>query len=185
MTYRAGNLEHKRRAILDDFAPSVPQIDIETFVDSFLPSLPKGADVDAIGERLYHAGTLVASDPAGDLTSWSAFPKDPAKSGIRENETFEALGSIYDAIIGQSLYLSPAVTRLALNPDSAPYSDRTHQTRPDGYMILNETSIEGVTPVADKDHWEDIAATMEFKKSSTTAASIDVRTDCTISLVDC
>lgn len=48
------------------------------------------------------------------------------------------------------------------NPNRSPYSQRTHKTRPDGSMVLNESSVEGGRRNAH--YWEDLPVTMEFKK---------------------
>ena len=57
-----------------------------------------------------------------------------------------------------------ATSRLVLNPNCVPYSQRTYQTRPDGYMVLNKSSVENGK--CNGHYWEDLAVIMEFKSNS-------------------
>ena len=55
----------------------------------------------------------------------------------------------------------PASLQAILDLDRVPYSQRTHQTRPDG---LDMSSMEDGK--CNAHYWEDLAVTMEFKKKN-------------------
>ena len=164
--YRTGNLDGKRDAVLDDFAPSIPEIDINTFTESFLPPLPSQVDASEIFGELIDSSFLCSRGEQG--LYWAPFETEPTKSSLSEAATFIKFREIYDKVIENALETRTA--KLSLNPNRAPFSKRAHDTRPDGYMILREPSVEG----REKDCWEDVAVTMEFKKDNDEASCTDV-----------
>ena len=60
--YRIDNLNDKRAAVLDDFAPSIPELDMDMFIASLLPHLPALPDTKQIMWELIRAGDLVMID---------------------------------------------------------------------------------------------------------------------------
>ena len=77
-------------------------------------------------QNLVNSGDVVVNQ---EDFFWYVFPTDSASSGCTESNTFAELAKIYNMEnVPASL---PATSRLVLNPDRAPYSQRTHQTRPD------------------------------------------------------
>jgi hypothetical protein len=179
IAYRTGDLDDKRGAVLDDFAPSIPELDMDTFIISLLPPLVPDVDTEKIMENLIMSGDLVIGD--NERFFWSAFPTDPASSGCTENETFAGLAKIYSAVMKNvpSNLLVQATSKLVLNPNSSPYSQRTHQTRPDGFMVLNTSSVE--QGKLDVPYWADLSVTMELKKNNSNNDHSDV---CPASIID-
>jgi hypothetical protein len=116
---------------------------------------------------------MMDQDAGDERFRWSSFPNDPASSGLSETETFKTLAVIYDAVMSNGPANLQATSSLVLNPDCAPYSQRTHQTRPDAYMILDKSSVKGDKLEGDH-YWEDLAVTMEFKKSNSGSDRSDV-----------
>ena len=172
IAYRIGALNDKR-GVLDDFAPSIPELDVDTFIASLLPPLPDGVNIEEIVEELIGSNDLVML-PTAKRFYWSAFPTDPANSGSTENKTFAALINVYNAVmkdVPANLQANKAISKLVSNPDRVPYSQRTHRTRPDAYMILNESSVNSEHEYY---YWEDVAVTMEFKKSNSDNDRSDV-----------
>jgi hypothetical protein len=161
---------------VDNFAPSIPELDMDmdTFITSLLPHLPALPDIKQIMWELIKSGDLVMIDQGdNERFFWTAFATEPASSGCSENNTFAALAEIYEALMKHVPANLQATSRLVLNPNCAPYSQRTHQTRPDGYMVLNKSSVENGK--CDGHYWEDLAMTMEFKKSNSDNNRSDVR----------
>ncbi|KAF8637283.1 hypothetical protein AX17_002922 [Amanita inopinata Kibby_2008] len=135
-------IDNKRNAVLDGFGPSIPEIDCDTFFQSILPPFPSTNDTNTIWNRLIESRVLCYNADAKRLF-WSAFPNGPAKFGCSEDDMFDGLSNIYAAVIGAAPEDTAAIARLSLNPNQAPFSNRTHATWPDGYMMLTETSVKG------------------------------------------
>ena len=74
----------------------------------------------------------------------------------------------------EDLQALQATSRLVLNPNRAPYSERNHQTRPDGYMVLDKSSVPE-DGKSDVHYWEDLGMMMEFKKGNNNNDRSDVR----------
>ncbi|KAK2459542.1 hypothetical protein APHAL10511_008448 [Amanita phalloides] len=165
--YRTGNLSKDRDAVLDDF-PSIPEIDVKTFIQSFLPPLPLGVDIQSIFRSLSRSRRICRGQGG---FFWDVFATEPAKSAVAEGAEFDKLMEIHNAMVETAAMPEPMQTvKFCLNPNKVPFSNRTHDTRPDAYMILRRSPRIGS---CDKDRWENLAVTMEFKKANNDPARID------------
>ena len=95
--YCTGNLDRKRDTVLDDFIPSIPEIDLYTFIQSFLPPLSTEVDVKIILTELFKSQIPCFSDERHFF--WSAFATEPAKSSLSDTAMFKRLNEIYNNVI--------------------------------------------------------------------------------------
>ena len=87
IAYRIGDLNDKRDAVLDDFAPSILELDMDTFIASLLPQLPALVpDIKQIMLKLISSGDLVMIDQEdSERFFWTAFATEPASFSYSNN----------------------------------------------------------------------------------------------------
>ncbi|KAK2459545.1 hypothetical protein APHAL10511_008424 [Amanita phalloides] len=157
-------------AVLDNFR-SVQEIDIQTFITSFLPPCPSGINLQGIFRSLHYSlGLQRIRGHEGASYYWDVFETEPAAFTVAEGATFDKLMEIYNAVIEEAaISRETRITKLCLNPNKVPSLNRTHATRPDGCMILTRPCMGDHV----QDCWEDVAVTMEFKKRNDEFDCID------------
>lgn len=152
------SLGSKRKSVILNAGPHVPQISVDDFFENFLPkTVIKPFCLKAIHARVLE--TLYEHD------RWKSFPLDPGPSKAPEDEAFLGLVDIAKAVRDAALYCVPrlrAQTTFDNIPDSPPVANnRPNMTRPDGSFVRADAmSSDHKSP-----HWIDIAATGEYKKS--------------------
>ncbi|KAI6110909.1 hypothetical protein EDD16DRAFT_1522009 [Pisolithus croceorrhizus] len=157
--------------LLWDFG-EVLSVSLGYFKSAALPPLRQQINVNQIKESLQRDATVWSRDSR----RWAKFKTDPKKSGQSEDETFEPLSEVFDAVVGEASKTAgtPAKLRFASRPSEAPISERTNSTRPDAYLLLvdkkNVDIPEGKMAHTSKkspDSWDDIVVSFEFKKGNT------------------
>lgn len=154
-SYRNGTLDDRRKAVLEDIGPEIPEVGLDFFFENLLPSLPP-IDLDALIESLTNERIILSKSD-----KWTMIPKEPCNSKQHEIKMFSPLAEIFNAITRLALTQVPSLQQTLvrlLEPNEAPGSERMSMTRSDGYFILKET-------VENPDHlWYDLACTAEVKK---------------------
>lgn len=152
------SLGSKRKSVVLNAGPHVPQITVDDFFDNFLPKAHiKPTHLKAIQTRV-----LRTSYEDG---RWKSFPLDPGANKDPEDEAFLGLVDIANAVRDAALSCVPrlrAQTTFDNIPDSPPVANnRPNKTRPDGYFVR----ADAMSANYKNPHWVDIAATGEYKKS--------------------
>lgn len=159
--YRSGFADAQRNAILQDLGQTVPRGSLEYF-QSIMPPLRHEFDVDLIVESLIDSGDLVES--RGGLYVWREFRH--IKKAREDTMYNQPLKNIFEAIIDAAKKTSSTSAKptvcLINDGNKIPWSMRQGSTRPDGYLVLedSEESME------DKLLWYNIAVAFEFKTST-------------------
>ena len=178
VSYRSGDLEGGRTAVVTDLGPTIPEVTFQSFLSQLLPST---CDVPKTIQKLRQTGHIIRG-------RWKAFPKDPAKSAPLEDVTFAPLQGLFKRIIKCHSDVTPIAT-FVQNPHLIPWSERSNKTRPDGYFILQDPTPP-VTKAKGKEKekatgqevrvdevlvkWDDIVISAEFKKKSVPDSRDDV-----------
>ncbi|KAI6016909.1 hypothetical protein BKA83DRAFT_4329447 [Pisolithus microcarpus] len=161
--YRSGNLRFSSKAVLRDLG-EIPSVSLDYFESHALPPLPQGVDVTEIKESLRHAAVW-SKGPR----RWAVFKRNPKKSTKSEDEAFNPLSQVFDAVIHearQTIGNRETTLIYASRPTKLPTSERSNSTRPDAFLLLREKkSIDDKTDTSN-DSWNDIAVSFEFKKGT-------------------
>ncbi|KAF9233709.1 hypothetical protein BU15DRAFT_53550 [Melanogaster broomeanus] len=166
--YRTGDLTYGREAVLRDLQ-SIFIVDLDYFKTAILPPLPDGVDIKRLRSSLIVSKKLT---PAGQ---WAAFDVDPRVAPGNEDAVFRRLGSVFKDIVNEAQTFSqyPPTLQLELNPSVAPHSRRSNSSRPDAYLRLVKKKSVSSSSDPQKDSWDDIAVSFEFKKSAVTDGRVD------------
>ncbi|KIN96017.1 hypothetical protein M404DRAFT_1007053 [Pisolithus tinctorius Marx 270] len=123
--YRSGDLVVGRTAVLNDLG-EIPQVSLEYFKSAVLPPLRGQIDISKIKTSL--EGAEAWSRHSG----WTAI-KEPNLSGVSEEETFETLSKVFDAVVREAgkVASTPATLRFSSRPSHSPLSDHSNATRPE------------------------------------------------------
>ncbi|KAF9232353.1 hypothetical protein BU15DRAFT_67549 [Melanogaster broomeanus] len=122
----------------------------------------------------FHSEPCQESAPSEDAGSSEVSSEmscpEPREDPRHEEVVFEGLGRIVDAIVNHARAIalqSPSPTlNLVAKPSKSPASHRNNSSRPDAYLLLKDNKSKFISTTDDKDHWEDIAVSFEFKKGS-------------------
>lgn len=173
-TFQIATHAVRRRINCEELYPSTHLVSLRYFVDSVLPSLPPGIDINAVVARLTKQGCIEKS-----TGRFSYFPEDPCitlprkrYTGAKEDAVFQSLGKLGQKIIetGKKVANLSSGILFYTNPTSVPTSDsRDNDTRPDDYGILDTDGTVGATPA-----WKCIAFVGENKLVFTVAMRHDV-----------
>ena len=157
------DIEELIRVVRRKWSYSVPEIDVESFVEFLLPRLQSSIHVDDILSLLKAEGCIGLDD------KWTHFGATPSKRPGRTDAVFTPLAEI----CGRSIYhasnavgLEPTLT-FSLLPAIPPSSCGRCAARPSGYFILKEAEDRARNASDRKDRmrwWHDIALTTEFRK---------------------
>ncbi|KAL5476495.1 hypothetical protein ACEPAI_3352 [Sanghuangporus weigelae] len=168
-SYWEGTLDERRLTVLEELSFTIPEVPLILFLESLLPPLNNGIDIDAILESLKDQEIIAANG------RWAAFPQDP-RSLKGENTIFSPLEDIFskavETAIQQASALNPMFV-LRLLPNAVPESERGSTTRPDGFAVVKETEDRNQEGNAVVYRWYDIALTCEFKLLDTDAKRDD------------
>jgi hypothetical protein len=193
-SYHTGGLESARSAVLDDLGHWIPEVPVSFMLQHIVP--PVDVDLEAIKNRLRSLKQLKGE-------RWKDFQTDPTKSAAHENQVFKPLEGLFRSITqcleaseaegssDQGIQAEACndkgdhendkdVTEhhqrglvFFSNPNRAPYSKRSNDTRPDSYFV-RPMSLLGPSPKQAKSsesasplhRWDDIALSAEYKKNS-------------------
>ncbi|KAI6144040.1 hypothetical protein BKA82DRAFT_4179732, partial [Pisolithus tinctorius] len=173
--YRSGDLAVGRTAVLNDLG-EIPQVSLEYFKSAILPPLRGQIDIAKIKTSL--EGAEAWSRHSG----WTAIKKEPKLSGVSEEETFEPLSKVFDAVVREAgkVANTPATLRFSSQRSHSPLSDHSNATRPGACLLLvgkNSVGSQGAkknnAENSGPDSWYDIAVSFEFKKGNRAAERDD------------
>ena len=105
--YHAGGLEKARTAVMEDLGWWIPEVPVEFMLDHILP--PVRCDYSAVKRKL-KSSKCIRND------QWVAFPKDPTKSKLHENNVFRPLEKVFADI---ATHARDSVTRFSPQDVSA------------------------------------------------------------------
>lgn len=91
-SYRLSDLKTQRKTLIEELGPTIPEVPIPNFLTNILPGLREGLDVDEIAAKLKASGHIT------DDGRWSCFPCDPAQVKKREEQCFQPLEQLAEAI---------------------------------------------------------------------------------------
>jgi hypothetical protein len=145
---------------MGSYAPKIP---FQTFLDYLAPPQPN-FDLNATMQSL-----KLGSKPV--LTSsnrWSKFAEAPKHSQGSEDNVSSPLPEIFTKVVlaivansGGKLKEDNRTVDFLQNPSQTPTSaerdDETHESRPDGYLVLKDAKKEDIL-------WADIALSCEYKR---------------------
>ena len=147
---------------------SVPVISHKFLFDNVLPPVPSSVNLQMLKEDL-RSGDVVRNN------GWRGFETQPKNSQQTESDTFSPLVQVFNDIVESVVKDKTLSVVLKMNhsPNFAPLSRRANSSKPDGYLeLVNRMSID---TDAEKTNWEDIPVSMEFKKSTSSKDTHDVR----------
>ncbi|KAL5485717.1 hypothetical protein ACEPAI_6758 [Sanghuangporus weigelae] len=168
-SYREGTLDERRFTVLEELSFAIPEVPLILFLESLLPPLNNGFDIDAILESLKDQVIIAANG------RWAAFPQDP-RSLKGENTIFSPLEDIFSKVVETAIQQASALNPtfvLRLLPNAVPESERGSTTRPDGFAVVKEAEDRNQEGNAVVYRWYDIALTCEFKLLDTDAKRDD------------
>ncbi|KAI5117344.1 hypothetical protein M0805_006243 [Coniferiporia weirii] len=159
-TYRNGTLDERRAAILSDLGQSIPEVDLDFFTNNVLPPLRDGFNVDEIVTSLESKKIIKEG-------RWEWFEEDPMRKQCTETEAFKPVVDIFESIVraaNEKSHGHEQTLTLRMAPNSAPVSERSNRTRPDGFMILKEAEDKFGSDEKARRSWYDLALAFETKK---------------------
>ncbi|KAI0089552.1 hypothetical protein BDY19DRAFT_1056546 [Irpex rosettiformis] len=148
------------------------------FKDYLLPPLHNQLDIATVVNGLRETKDIYKLEHDSTENSqsrWSLFPVDPADTyDFNEDRVFGPFPLLADAIAKQAKSLfhelgvdpepEQTVTFLC-NPTMAPVSTSRHSaSKPDGYGVLVERSVDHIDEKTEAPHWDDIVVPGEMKK---------------------
>ncbi|KAF9807211.1 hypothetical protein IEO21_08326 [Rhodonia placenta] len=126
-SYRLSDLKTQRKTLIEELGPTIPEVPIPNFLTNILPGLREGLDVDEIATKLKASGHIT------DDGRWSCFPCDPAQVKKREEQCFQPLEQLAEAISTASGGGSTRLLHYTQNPSIQPVCTlRDTKSRPDG-----------------------------------------------------
>ncbi|KAF9239066.1 hypothetical protein BU15DRAFT_47133 [Melanogaster broomeanus] len=168
--YRTGDLTYGRQAVLRDLQ-HIGRVPFSYFQKALLPPLPSGVDIKHIKSSLARSKKLTRSG------RWATFSVDPSVATEKEEDVFKGLRDVFNDIVyvARTFTDRPTTLELVNNPSVAPQSTRPNSSRPDAYLLMVEK--KSVSPRLsedpEKDCWDDIAVSFEFKKAASESAQKD------------
>lgn len=160
-SYRLSDLKTQRKTLIEELGPTIPEVPIPNFLTNILPGLREGLDVDEIATKLKASGHIT------DDGRWSCFPCDPAQVKKREEQCFQPLEQLAEAISTASGGGSTRLLHYTQNPSIQPVCTlRDTKSRPDGYFMISDETNQV--------YWANIAMSAEFKKKARPADKEDV-----------
>ena len=149
-SYQTDLLEHARLAVLHNMGSYAPIIPFQTFLDYLAPPQPE-FDLNATMQSLKSG-----SEPV--LTSsnrWSKFAEAPKDSQGSEDVVSTLLPEIFTKVVVAIVANSGAklkednrtvdfLQNTSQTPTSAERDDETHESRPDGYLVLKDAKKEDI-----------------------------------------
>ncbi|KAF9230900.1 hypothetical protein BU15DRAFT_83049 [Melanogaster broomeanus] len=185
--FQSGELNKGRTAVLQDLQ-HLPTVSLDYFQRAILPELLPGIDIDAIRDSLikssiwtkdegwanFHSEPCQESAPSEDAGSSEVSSEmscpEPREDPRHEEVVFEGLERIFDDIVNHARAVAPQspspTLDLVAKPSKSPASHRNNSSRPDAYLLLKDKKSKFMSTTDDKDHWDDIAVSFEFKKGS-------------------
>ncbi|KAF5386289.1 hypothetical protein D9757_008620 [Collybiopsis confluens] len=166
--FRGGNLEQRRKTVLDDLDNMIPEVEVDWFFENVLPNPIKGFDALDVVKRLEEGEVITAS-------GWKAFPLEPMADSRHEDKIFAELRTVFDTVIEATNSLYPGHTQhfcLSMVPNRPPSSERASKAEPDAIFLPSDIAraLDADTKTASYS-WYDIANPAEFKKNPESSIS--------------
>ncbi|OSX58035.1 hypothetical protein POSPLADRAFT_1061121 [Postia placenta MAD-698-R-SB12] len=148
-SYRLSDLKTQRKTLIEELGPTIPEVPIPYFLTNILPGLREGLDVDEIATKFKASGHIT------DDGRWSCFPCDPAQVKKREEQCFQPLEQLAEAISTAS--------------GGGKHATPTLHAKPFHTTCLHAQGHEESRWV----YWANIAMSAEFKKKARPADKED------------
>ncbi|KAF5381250.1 hypothetical protein D9757_007908 [Collybiopsis confluens] len=159
--FRDGNLEQRRKIVIEDLNGMIPEVEVDWLFNHVLPDPIQGFDPVAVVKRLQESGAITAN-------GWQALPQDPKADRRHEDELYAQLGSVFNAVIEATNSLHPNHTQhfsLIMLPKRPPSSERASKAQPDASFYLAHLAKALKTePKTAVYSWYNSASPGEFKK---------------------